>query len=176
MNLVLIGYRCTGKSTVGCRLAARLKMRFVDTDDLIEERQHISISEIVKAHGWDHFRSLEKQVIAEISTEDDLVIALGGGAVLDIQNVGAMKRNGFLIWLKADSKTLFQRMGEDSRTLSRRPTLTGQGTLEEMDEVIAYREPFYQRASEVCLDTAALQAEAVVEKIVSIFREKRERA
>ncbi len=169
MNLVLIGYRCTGKSTVGCGLAARLKMRFVDTDDLIEERQGASITEIVKSHGWEYFRVLENQVIAEISTDDDLVIAVGGGAVLDPQNVMAMKKNGLLIWLKADSKTLFKRMGKDSRTFSQRPTLTGQGTLEEIEEVIAYREPFYQRASEVCLDTSALDVEAVAEKIVAIL-------
>jgi len=174
MNLVLIGYRCTGKSTVGSRLAARLKMRFVDTDALIEERRGASISEIVKDHGWDDFRALEKQVIAEISADDDLVIALGGGAVLDPQNVMAMKRNGLLVWLKADSKTLLRRMSEDSRTFSQRPTLTGKGAAEEIEEVIATREPFYQRASEVCLDTSALDVEGVVERILPVFREKRE--
>ena len=158
------------KKHSGVRLAARLKMRFVDTDDLIEERQRASISDIVKAHGWDHFRALEKQVIAEISTDDDLVIALGGGAVLDPQNVMAMKKNGLLIWLKADFQTLLRRMAEDPRTFSQRPPLTGRGTSEEIEEMIAYREPFYQRASEVRLDTSALDVEAVVGKIVAIFR------
>jgi len=153
---------------VGRGLAARLKMRFVDTDDLIEERQWVSITEMVRSHGWDYFRLLEKQVIAEISSEDDLVIAVGGGAVLDSENVMAMKKNGLLIWLKADSETLFKRMREDSRTPFRRPTLTGQGTLGEIEEVIACREPFYRGASEVCLDTSALGVEAVVEKIVAV--------
>ena len=175
MNLVMIGYRCTGKSTVGRRLAARLKMRFVDTDDLIEERQRTSVRDMVKARGWDYFRALEKQVIAGISTDDGLVIALGGGAVLDPQNVMAVKKNGLLIWLKADSKTLLRRMNEDSRTFSQRPTLTGWGASEEIEEVIATREPFYQRASEFCFDTSALDVEAVVEKILPIFREKGER-
>lgn len=161
---------------MGFKLAARLKMRFVDTDDFIEERQRVSISEIVKAHGWDDFRALEKQVIAEISTDDDLVIALGGGAVLDPQNVMAMKKNGLLIWLKADLQTLLRRMAEDPRTFSQRPPLTGRGTSEEIEEVITYREPFYQRASEVCLDTSAFDVEAVVGKIVSIFQDKREGA
>ena len=92
MNLVLIGYRGSGKSTVGRRLAASLKMTFVDTDDLIEEREGISITDIVKSHGWGHFRKLENHVIEEISKKDLLVIAPGGGAVLDTDNVKALKK------------------------------------------------------------------------------------
>ena len=87
MNLVLIGYRGSGKSAVGRRLAACLKLTFVDTDDLIEERYGAPISAIVKSHGWGHFRKLENNVIEEISKKDHLIIAPGGGAVLDTANV-----------------------------------------------------------------------------------------
>src|SRR4030042_4082888 len=110
MNIVLIGYRGSGKTTVGRRLADRLKLRFVDTDDLIEERQGNPVSDIVKSHGWGHFRKLERNTIEEISKEDHLIIAPGGGAVLDQENVKALRKNGFIIWLKADKQSLLRRM------------------------------------------------------------------
>jgi shikimate kinase len=172
MNLVLIGYRGSGKSTVGSRLAARLKMRFVDIDDLIEERQGVPISDIVKSHGWGHFRKLERSTIEEISKADHLIIAPGGGAVLDTDNVKALRENGFIIWLKADRETLLKRMNQDPGTNSRRPTLTGKGTSEELKEVMSLREPIYERASEIQIDTSELAVEAVVENILTVLKDK----
>jgi shikimate kinase len=124
MNIVLIGYRCAGKTVVGKRLADRLQRRFVDTDDLIESKEG-QISDIVKSHGWDYFRAMEKKVIEEISKEDNLVIALGGGAVLDPDNVVNLERNGLIIWLKADREVLRKRMEQDPRTFTSRPTPRG---------------------------------------------------
>ena len=172
MNIVLIGYRGSGKSAVGNRLAARLKMRFVDTDDLIEERQGVPIADIVKSHGWDHFRKIEKSIIEEISKGNNLIIAPGGGAVLDADNVKTLKKNGFIIWLKADRQTLLKRMNQDPGTETRRPTLTGKGTLEEIEETISQREPFNERASEIQIDTSMLAVDAVVESILTILKER----
>jgi shikimate kinase len=172
MNIILIGYRGSGKSTVGSKLAACLKMRFVDTDDLIEERQGVPINDIVKSHGWDHFRKLEKSIIEEISKGNHLIIAPGGGAVLDADNVKALRRNGFIIWLKADRQTLLKRMNKDPGTNARRPTLTGKGTLEELQEVISSREPLYEGASEIQIDTSMLAVDAVVESILTVLKEK----
>lgn len=176
MNIVLIGYRGSGKSTVGRRLAARLRKRFVDIDDLIEERHRAQIYDIVKSQGWDHFRRLGKSIIEEISKGDHLIIAPGGGAVLETDNVTTLSRNGFIIWLKPDQQTLLKRMDRDPRTYTRRPTLTGKGALEELEEMISIREPFYERVSEIQIDTSTLGVEAVVEKILSIFQEKIGRA
>jgi len=170
MNIILIGYRGSGKSTVGRRLATRMGRRFVDTDDLIESKEG-QISGIVKSHGWDYFRAVEKRIIEGISKEDNLVIALGGGAVLDIDNVRVLKKKGFIIWLKADQQTLLKRMDEDPETNTRRPTLTGRGTLEELEETISVREPFYERVSEIQIDTSTLNVEAVVEHVLVIFNE-----
>jgi len=171
MNIVLIGYRGSGKSTVGSRLAARLQMKFVDTDDLVESKEG-HISDIVKSKGWDHFRNLEKTIIEEISKGDHLVIAPGGGAVLDADNVEALKRNGFIIWLKADQQTLLKRMNQDPGTNARRPTLTGKGTLEELKEVTSLREPIYERASEIQVDASIIDVEAVVEDILTVLKGK----
>lgn len=172
MNLVLIGYRGSGKSAVGRRLAVRLKMKFVDTDDLLEERQGIPIADIVKSRGWGHFRKLENNVIEEISTKDHLIIAPGGGAVLDTDNVKALRRNGTIIWLKANRETLLKRMNQDPGTNARRPTLTGRGTLEELQEVMSLREPLYEKASQIQIDTSTLDVEAVVERILAMIDEK----
>jgi shikimate kinase len=172
MNIVLIGYRGAGKSIVGSRLAARLQMKFVDTDELLEEHNGARISDIVKSHGWDHFRAMEKRIVEEISRQDHLVIAPGGGVVLDAENIMALRRKGLIIWLKADSEVLLRRMSQDFQTMGRRPTLTGKGSLEEIEEVMAYRDPLYERASDVQLDTSTLNVEAVVEDLLSILQER----
>jgi shikimate kinase len=172
MNLILIGYRGSGKSAVGRRLADRLKMKFLDTDDLIEERQGVPINDIVKSHGWGHFRKLEATIIKEISNGDHLIIAPGGGAVLDTDNVRALRKNGIIIWLKADRETLLERMNQDPGTNRQRPTLTGKGTLEELKEVMSLREPIYERVSEIQIDTSTLDVEAVVGNILTVLKDK----
>ena len=173
MNIVLIGYRGAGKSTVGRLLAARAGKKFVDSDDLIEKQVGISISDIVRSRGWDHFRVLEERAIEEICREDHLIIAPGGGAVLDPANVRSLRKNGFVIWLKAEVEALRRRMIQDPRTLASRPTLTGKGTLEEFKEVLDARNTYYAQAADAEVDTSNLTLEEVVEQILSIVRESR---
>jgi shikimate kinase len=174
MNLVLIGYRCAGKTTVGKRVATQLRTRFVDTDDLIEQR-HGAIRDIVETHGWPYFRFLEKRIIHEISFDYDLVIAPGGGFILDKDNVMALKRSGFVIWLKADLKVLHARMMNDPRTLVQRPSLMGKGILEEIEEVMTFRIPLYEMACDVQLDTSGMDVETVMKQVLSIFEERKRR-
>jgi len=171
MNIVLIGYRGSGKSTVGRKLAACLQRGFVDTDELIEERHGAPINDIVESQGWNHFRALEKSIIETVSKKDHLIIAPGGGAALDSNNVIALKRNGLIIWLKADSHVLFERMGKDPQTIDRRPSLTGKGSLEEIEEVLTFRNGFYEEASSIQLDTSEMNVAAVVESVLTIFDE-----
>jgi len=115
---------------------------------------------------------MEKKVIEEISKEDNLVIALGGGAVLDPDNIVNLERNGFIIWLKADQDVLRKRMNGDSRTFASRPTLTGKGTVEELEEMMSFRNPFYEKAAKIQFDTSTLDVEAVVENILAVLKEK----
>ena len=168
MNIVLIGCRCAGKTTVGSRLAAHLRRKFVDTDRVIEER-HGTIRDIVELHGWPHFRVLEKGIIEEISNQDNLVIAPGGGSVLDTDNVVALKKNGLLIWLKANSRVVYRRIMKDSRAVAQRPSLTGKGTLEELDEIIHSRTPLYAKAAEIHFDTSARGVPEVVEEVLFLL-------
>ena len=172
MNIVLIGYRAAGKSTVGRRVAALTQKEFVDTDDLLEERQGAAISEIVESQGWDHFRAMENRIVEEISRGDGLVIAAGGGVVLNPENVISLKKNGLIVWLKADRQVLHKRMGLDPRTKASRPTLTGKGALEELEEIMAYREPFYEQAADIQFDTVDLGVEEVAERLLSIIENR----
>ncbi|MBM4330116.1 MAG: shikimate kinase [Deltaproteobacteria bacterium] len=174
MNIVLIGYRGAGKSSIGKLLATRTGRRFVDTDELIEKRLGSSIREIVEKWGWSHFRNGEKKIIEEISGGNNLVIAPGGGAVLEPQNIKFLKQNGLFIWLKADKEILYKRMMAEQETLANRPTLTGKGTLEELEEVMMSREPVYEGVADIQIDTSHLNKEAVADKILVILPEKME--
>ena len=94
MNIVLIGYRCSGKTGVGKILACKLEKYFVDIDSLIEKRAGCSIKGLVSKSGWDHFRMIEKKMIERVSKKGNLIIATGGGAVMDKENIKNLKRNG----------------------------------------------------------------------------------
>ncbi len=174
MNIVLIGYRGAGKSAVGRRLAEILEMGFLDTDDLLEESQGIAIREIVESLGWEHFRAMEKLIIQKVSKMNDFIIAPGGGAVLDPENVRFLKKNGLILWLKADAEILGRRIKRDFRTSKGRPTLTGKGALEEIQEVLSSRNPLYAKAADIEIDTSTLDMEAVVERAASIIRGRME--
>ncbi len=172
MNIVLIGYRGSGKSAVGRSLAAHTGREFVDTDEWIQKNMNESIREIVDSRGWSFFRSLEREVIAEVAHRDRLVIAPGGGAVLDPENIRRLKENGLVIWLAASEEVLLQRMKEDPKTTGNRPTLTGKGTWTEFREVYETRRPLYEAAAEMTLDTSNLTVEEVVQRLLAVLREK----
>jgi|SRR5579884_3752102 len=164
MNIVLIGYRGTGKSTVAKVLAARLGREAVSTDALVVKRANLSIPEIVQQHGWEYFRDLESQVCKDLSGKDGLVIDTGGGAVLRPENVAALKVNGRLFWLTADVRTIQARIGRDRQ----RPSLTGtKSFIEEIAEVLAERRPTYEAAADHTVATDSLSVPAVAEAILA---------
>jgi shikimate kinase len=176
MNIVLIGYRGSGKSVVGQRLAERLGRPFIDVDVLIEKRQKASIQKLVESSGWAYFREVEKKIIDEVCRRDSEVIAPGGGAVLDPENVNSLKRKGLVIWLKAEPGVLAKRLEGDAHRKLQRPTLTGKGTVEELEEVLLARMPYYQKAADAEIDTSTLDPEEVVEKALRIIQRRREEA
>jgi shikimate kinase len=150
MNVVLIGYRGTGKSTVGKAVAARLGRQIVSTDKEIVRRAGSSIPEIIAAHGWNYFRDLESAVCQDLAGQDNLVIDTGGGAILRQENVELFKRNGTLIWLTASVETIAGRIGGDTQ----RPSLTGaKSHVEEIREVLNERIPKYEAAADLTIAT-----------------------
>ena len=164
MNIVLIGYRGTGKSSVGKVLAERLGRRLISTDAEVVRRAGLSIPEIVKQSGWDHFRDLESEVCQDLAGQDGLIIDTGGGAVLRPQNVARLKTNGTLFWLTADVATIAARIGGDSQ----RPSLTGSKSfVEEIDDVLRERTPIYAAAADHVVATDGRSLADVVATILA---------
>jgi len=166
MNIFLIGYRCTGKTTVGRSLAKRLERIFFDTDLEVVKEQGMNISEIVNKKGWTAFRDIEKRVIQCICERDHQVVATGGGVVLDEDNVQRMKDRGVLIWLRADIKTIEKRIIEDNATQDFRPALTSKGSVEEVQETLLVRNPYYKKAMDFFVDTDSMDIEAICDTIL----------
>jgi shikimate kinase len=156
MNIVLIGYRCSGKTAIGRVLADMLGMGFADTDVLIEEDAGESIEAIIKTKSWDHFRNLESDVIERVSEKDNQVIATGGGVVVNQENVKALKKDGWVVWLDARPDVLKERMGKELHSGNIRPSLTGADPLAEIEEVMNTRRPMYQEAGDFVVDTTRL--------------------
>jgi shikimate kinase len=166
MNIVLIGYRGTGKSTVGKVLAARLGHELVSTDAEIVKRAKQSIPEIVAQHGWEYFRDVESDVCRDLAERDQLVIDTGGGAILRPQNVEVLKRNGKLIWLTATVESITARIGGDTQ----RPSLTGtKSFVDEIREVLRDRAPKYQTAADHVVQTDGRPIQQLVEAILALM-------
>ncbi|MEN6374234.1 MAG: shikimate kinase AroL [Smithella sp.] len=165
MNVVLIGYRTCGKSTVGKLLAGKLKITFLDTDLLIEESLGMPIKEIVASRGWDYFRAREKEVVQNLAKKSGFVIATGGGVVLDEENVELLKKIGIVVWLNAPIADIIERLQEDAKTENLRPQFTNGNLACETAMVLEQRIPLYQKAADYILDTAGKSAEQVVDEI-----------
>ena len=169
MNIVLIGYRGSGKSTLGKRLASKLGMEFVDTDVLLVERAGKTIREIFAAEGEPGFRRRESAVIAEVAARDNHVIAAGGGAILKPENVAALKRNARVVWLKAPPDVLFQRIQSDAATTATRPNLTAAGGLDEVTQILQARTPLYQAAADVSFEVTCLTIDEAATRLAGVI-------
>lgn len=166
MNLVLIGYRGTGKSTVGKVLARKLGRTVVSTDAEIVKRANLPVPEIVKQFGWDHFRDLESAVCRDFAARDQLIIDTGGGAILRPENVAVLQTNGMLVWLTATVDTITRRIGGDTQ----RPSLTGTKSFtEEIRDVLTERTPKYQAAATHVVSTDGVSTAEVAERILRLM-------
>jgi shikimate kinase len=166
MNIVLMGYRGTGKSTVGRLLALRLGRELASTDAEIVKRAQHSIPEIVAQKGWEHFRDLESDICREFASRDQLVIDTGGGAILRVQNVEALKKNGTLFWLTASIETIAKRIGSNNQ----RPSLTGtKSFVDEIQDVLRERMPKYQAAADHSIATDNRSVNQLVETILTLI-------
>jgi len=152
-NLFLIGYRCTGKSSVGKLLSAKLGWPFIDTDSLVVSENGMSIRNIVISRGWEAFRRLEHIALQQVCTIDRRVVATGGGIVLDADNVKLMKKSGRIIWLRASPENIKARMVQDQASEAYRPALSSTDSISEIKETLAERAPLYQHAMDFSVDT-----------------------
>lgn len=170
MRVVLVGYRGTGKTTVGRIVAEILGWPFIDTDPLIEQRAALPIAEIFARFGEPHFRDLESAVIADLAGADPSVISAGGGAVLRPTNVQRLQAGSLVVWLTGRAETLQQRIGSDATTAARRPNLTALAGLDEIRHLLEVREPCYRSAAHLVLDTENQRPRQIAERIVEHVR------
>jgi shikimate kinase len=166
MNIILIGYRCSGKTAVGKILAQKLKRQFVDLDEAIEAQTGCDIKLLVSQKGWGYFRKIERQIIQTLTQRDHLVLATGGGVVMDPLNVKDLKTNGLLIYLEADAKVISQRMERDQISGNIRPSLTKDDPIKEIEAVLKDRTPLYLSASDFTIDTSGRSLEEVAQFIL----------
>ena len=153
-KVFLIGFRATGKSSVGRELARILGCSFIDLDDRIEAEAGATIAEIVEKEGWDHFRQLEKQALQDVLENDKKsVVACGGGIVLHPELMEEAKKNSVVVWLTAPIDVMRKRILSDSRSATRRPSLSGEKVEMEIEKVFRERMPLYEKFSHFEIDT-----------------------
>jgi shikimate kinase len=169
-NLVLIGYRATGKTSVGARLAELLHRPFVDLDEVLVREAGRPVAAIVAQGGWAEFRRREKELVARYQHAQGQILAPGGGVVLDRDNVAALRENGIIIWLTADPAAIQARLAQDQPGEANRPSLTGGDTIREVEEVLKHRAPLYQAAAQITIDTTALNIDQVVELVLAALK------
>lgn len=167
MNLVLIGYRGTGKSAVAEVLSRKLDMAAVSLDEEIVREAGMPIPEIVEKHGWPWFRDLESEIVARFSRRDGAILDTGGGVVLRSENTENLRCGGVLFWLKASVEVIVARIQGGTE----RPALTeGKSFLEEVEEVLSERLPLYRAAADREIDTDPLTVTGVADEIIRGFR------
>jgi shikimate kinase len=169
-GIALIGYRATGKSTVGRLLAERLARPFADADREVEALDGRSIRSIFLEDGEPAFREREAQVLASLAHSlEGGVVATGGGAILLEANRQVLREFGFVAWLTADADTLARRLRSSRRGVDDRPPLTVAGTLAEIAEVLEARTPLYRQTADAEVSTVGRNAEQVVEAVLEAW-------
>ncbi len=163
MNIVLIGYRGTGKSTVARILGQRLRRKVISTDEEIVNEAGQPIPQIIEQFGWDHFRRLETQMCQNLTDQKNLIVDTGGGLILKEENVTMLKADGKIFWLTAEVSTIASRITGDTQ----RPSLSGtKSFVEEIEEILEIRRPHYQAAADVIISTDQETPDTIVSQIL----------
>jgi shikimate kinase len=157
-KVYLVGFMAAGKTTVARGLARRLDWQAVDIDELIEQRERLSVSEIFAKHGEGYFRALERQILLEQTSPRHLVVATGGGTFADAQNRAAINRDGVSIWLDVPLERLVDRIPPDGR----RPLAADRAGFERL---YYQRRAAYEQAH-LRLDAGRASVDALVEQLV----------
>lgn len=172
MNIILVGFRCAGKTTAGKLLAERLARDFIDTDDHIERETQMTIRQIFDTRGESYFRLLESNTLSELAKLDGKVIATGGGAVLKYKNMCHLRRNGVVIFLDVDPDVAHERILKDKAARNKRPPLTAKDLHTEIREQIVFRKPYYLKTADFEVDTSKKPVEKVVEEITILLKKR----
>ena len=165
-HIYLIGYRGSGKTSVGKVLAGLLGWPVFDSDDRIETVAVRTIRNIFETEGENEFRDLESKAIQSLTSfSNSHVISLGGGAILREENVAIILQNGRVVWLKASASNLYARIHADGATADRRPALTSLAGLEEIHKILAVRSPIYEAVAAYSVETDERSTHEIAEEI-----------
>ena len=162
-NLVLTGMMGVGKSTIGKRLAKKLKLKFYDIDKIIEKKEKKTITEIFETKGQDYFRKIEKKISLDILKKNNSVIALGGGSIVSRKVRESINKNSFSIYLKVDIKTLVDRI----KNTRKRPLLNNVDRNEVLERLYEQRKKFYSKANLIIENN--FEKQEIVHKINSVI-------
>jgi len=163
-NIYIVGFMATGKSSVGKALAKRKNSQFFDLDNLIELKENRRISDIFAKDGEPYFRKVEKAVLEETVKKNSLVVACGGGIVIDPENIRIMKETGLLICLTADPEVILRRASGSKQ----RPLLNVADPKKQIEALLEKRASYYALADKI-IDTSLLSIKEVVDKILDLI-------
>ena len=163
-NIVLIGFMGTGKTSVGRRLSSQLKMRYVDTDSVIERDTRRRITDIFAEDGEEFFRELESEVVNKVSNYFNHVISAGGGVALKDSNISKLKENGVVFCLTATPEEIFNRI----RHHTHRPLLQTPNPMETIQTILTERKPYYAKA-DYMVNTTGKSYDEIISYIKGIF-------
>ncbi|MFZ5645756.1 MAG: shikimate kinase [Bacillota bacterium] len=168
-NIVLIGFMASGKTVVGRVIAQRLGREFVDTDEEVERVTGKTVSEIFERYGAIRFRSEEALTIKKLSHREDLVIATGGGAVLNPENVSALKKNGVVVLIKSTPEIILRRVVAGRN----RPLLAKTDNLgQRIRDLMAEREEIYANSADIEVFSGKESREEVADNIIQLLKER----
>ena len=170
INIVLIGFMGVGKSTVSEYLGKRYSMKTVEMDQIIEEREKMSIPDIFKTYGEEYFRDLETELLKELQSEHNVVISCGGGTALRECNVAEMKKNGRVVLLTASPKLIYSRV----KDIDDRPVLYGRKTVEGISELMEERSKKYEAAADIVIQTDNKSVSTICKELMHSLTEMEE--
>lgn len=166
-NIVLTGFRATGKTSVGKALAAQLGWAFLDADSLLCTRLGADVAEVVARRGWPFFRQAERQLLQELSSMTNTVLATGGGAIEHQDEWLRLRACCFVVWLDADIDTISGRIAADPASATQRPSLIGGVSVrDEIETLLKQRRPLYAAGSDLRLDAVGASPPALAARIV----------
>jgi len=167
-NIALIGFMGAGKTAIGKLLAEKLNKKLIELDSLIELKAEKPIARIFKEDGEIAFRQLEIEVTKDVARDKNQVIACGGGIVLNKINIDRLKEEGIVVYLTASPEVILQRVSADNTV---RPLLENNNKTLTIRELLKFREPFYERAADIKIDTSKLDIESITEQIIARLKE-----
>lgn len=164
-NIVLIGFMGSGKTTIGKRLSLHYKKEFIDTDDFIEKKEGMKISEIFQKYGEEYFREKEEELCERFSIKKSKIISTGGGIIKNTKNMDNLKEGGKIFYLQTTAEKVIENLKNDNT----RPLLQGDNKYEKVKALLEERTPLYEKYADHTINVCDSSLEYTVSLIESII-------